>query len=126
MSEHLTLAELAEAAGLPGRTIRFYIARGLLDGPLKAGRGAAYTREHSRRLERIKALQAEGRTLSEIGRVLSGVQPKHVAEPSAWWQHAVADDVVVWTRTDMSPWRTKQVRAAIAELARVLQDEREE
>jgi DNA-binding transcriptional MerR regulator len=127
MSEYLTLAELAEASGLAARTIRFYIARGLLDGPLKAGRGAAYTAEHLARLERVKRLQAEGRTLSEIGRIVGGVEAEQVAAgPTAWWQHAVADDVVVWTRADMSPWRTRQVRAAIGELARFLGKEREE
>jgi DNA-binding transcriptional MerR regulator len=127
MNEYLTLAELAEASGLAARTIRFYIARGLVDGPLKAGRGAAYTPEHLARLARIKGLQAEGRTLSEIGRILGGVEAEQAAAaPTAWWQHAVADDVVVWTRADMSPWRTRQVRAAIGELARFLSKEREE
>jgi DNA-binding transcriptional MerR regulator len=126
MQECLTLSELAEASGLPARTIRFYIARGLLDGPLKAGRGAVYTPEHLARLARIKGLQAEGRMLSEIGRVLGGAETNYAAEPTAWWQHAVAEDVVVWTRTDVSPWRTKQVRAAIGELARLLHEERKE
>lgn len=119
MSDGMTLAELADAAGLPARTIRFYIARGLLDGPVKAGRGAAYTTEHLERLERIKKLQAEGRMLSEISRTVEA--PEGAAEapaPTAWWQHAIADDVAVWTRSDMSPWRAKQVRAAIAEFAR--------
>jgi len=124
MSDGMTLAELADATGLPARTIRFYIARGLLDGPVKAGRGAAYTPEHLGRLERIKSLQAEGRMLSEIGRTLEAPEGKAEAPaPTAWWQHAIADDVVVWTRTDMSPWRTKQVRAAIAEFARTTREE---
>jgi DNA-binding transcriptional MerR regulator len=77
--------------------------------------------------ERIKSLQSEGRTLSEIGRILGGVEAEQAAAaPTAWWQHAVADDVVVWTRADMSPWRTRQVRAAIGELARFLGKERKE
>ncbi len=118
----MTLAELAEASGLAARTIRFYIARGLVDGPVKAGRAAAYTPEHLARLESIKKLQSEGRMLSEIGLSLAGAAPeKNAAEPTAWWQHPIAGDVVVWTRSDVSPWRTKQVRAAIEELARNLQ-----
>ena len=121
MSADMTLAELAEASGLAARTIRFYIARGLLDGPVKAGRAAAYTAEHLASLEKIKKLQAEGRMLSEIGRRLAGVAPeKNAAAPIAWWQHSIAGDVVVMTRADMSPWRTKQVRAAIDDLARSL------
>ena len=35
MSNSRTLAELSEESGIPARTIRFYIARGLLDGPVK-------------------------------------------------------------------------------------------
>jgi DNA-binding transcriptional MerR regulator len=119
MSEDMTLAELAEAAGIAARTIRFYITRGLLDGPMKAGRAAAYTQDHLARLEKIKKLQAQGRMLSEIGRSLAGAEPQsNAAPPTAWWQHAVADDVVVWTRNDVSPWRHKQIREAIDELAR--------
>ena len=124
MADEMSLAELAEASGLAARTIRFYIARGLLDGPVKAGRAAAYTQEHLARLERIKELQAQGRMLSEIGRSLSGAAAapeRNATPPTAWWQHTIADDVVVWTRSDLSPWRTKQIREAIDELARTLQ-----
>ena len=123
MADEMTLAELAEASGLAARTIRFYIARGLLDGPVKAGRAAAYTEDHLARLEKIKKLQAQGRMLSEIGRsVAGGTTPeRYAAAPAAWWHHAIADDVVVLTRSDASPWRTRQIREAIDELARSLQ-----
>jgi len=115
----MTLAEIAEASGLPARTIRFYIGRGLLDGPVKGGRGAAYTAKHLARLERIQSLQARGRTLSDIARILGGVAGQSAsAQPTAWWQHPVADDVIVWVRAGASPWRTRQVRAAMDEFAR--------
>jgi DNA-binding transcriptional MerR regulator len=65
MADELTLADLAADTGIPERTIRFYIARGLLNGPVKAGRAAAYTPEHRKRLGKIKRLQADGRTLAE-------------------------------------------------------------
>jgi DNA-binding transcriptional MerR regulator len=119
MGDEMTLAELADASGLAARTIRFYIARGLLDGPVKAGRGAAYTPDHLTRLEKIKKLQAKGRMLSEIGRSLAGSAPERsrAAPPTAWWRHAIADDVVVMTRSDVSPWRAKQIREAINVLA---------
>lgn len=126
----MTLAEIAEASELPERTIRFYIARGLLEGPVKGGRSAEYTGEHVARLERIKGLQAAGHTLSEIARIL--VAPSDDESPAvratAWWQHAVAEDVIVWVRAGASPWRSKQVRRAVDEFARRLRpakDERE-
>jgi DNA-binding transcriptional MerR regulator len=118
MNDEKTLAELADATGIPARTIRFYISRGLLAGPAKAGRGAVYTGAHLERLERIKALQAEGRHLSEIAPLMEGGPEERPSYPStAWWQHAIADDVVVWTRGDVSPWRQKQIRDAVDQMA---------
>lgn len=119
MDEWLTLSELAEQSGVPGRTIRFYISRGLLSGPAGAGRSAAYTREHVERLDAIKREQAAGRTLSDIAQRLTASGSERAEPPPArpWWQHIVAEDVMVLARADASPWRTKQIRAAIAELA---------
>jgi DNA-binding transcriptional MerR regulator len=125
MSSSKTLAELSEEANLPARTIRFYIARGLLEGPVKAGRGAIYTDEHLARLEQIKALQAEGRMLGEIARELSaGAPAPEEVTPTPWWQHVIEDDVTVWVRGDVSPWRMKQIRAAMVEMASRLRKER--
>jgi DNA-binding transcriptional MerR regulator len=123
----MTLAEIAETSGLPARTIRFYIARGLLNEPVTRGRSASYTAEHLAGLERIKRLQAAGHTLSDIARLLNGPsQDQTAVAPTAWWQHAIADDVVVWVRAGGSPWRTKQLRAAVDEFARRVQAEKNE
>ena len=123
MTGPMTLAELADAAATPARTIRFYISRGLLDGPEKAGRAAAYTGRHLERLEQIKALQAEGLTLSAIAHRLAATRPSHAITPEAWWQYQIAEDVVVNVRADLSPWRTRQVRAAIEDLAARLKEQ---
>ena len=125
MSDHITLAELSERSGTPARTIRFYIARGLVQGPVKAGRSAAYTKEHLERLARIRQLQAEGRALSEIAPLLNQAKAPAVA-PSAWWQYQIADDIVVCARADVTPWRAHKVRAAIEELTRRLADKEED
>jgi DNA-binding transcriptional MerR regulator len=121
-TEQMSLAELAGKAGIAGRTIRFYIARGLLRGPDKAGRGAAYRAEHLERLREIKRLQAQGLTLVEIARQLSG-ERANAPEPLAWWHYAVAEDVVVMVRADASPWRLKQIRQHLAQLSTGLSDE---
>jgi DNA-binding transcriptional MerR regulator len=123
MSDSKTLAELSDESGIPARTIRFYIARGLLDGPVKAGRGAVYTAAHLTRLEKIKSLQAKGRMLVEIAYDLDGGQPvQTAATASPWWQHVIQDDVMVWVRGDVSPWRMKQIRAAVDDLAARLRE----
>ena len=119
----MTLADIAETSGIPARTIRFYIARGLLDGPVKGGRDAAYTEGHLARLKRIKRLQAEGRTLAEIGRLMAGAAGRFAAaSPTTWSQYAIAADVIVWVKAGASPWRTKQVRKAVDDLACSLQE----
>jgi hypothetical protein len=66
------------------------------------------------RLERIKRLQADGHTISEIGRILMGPSAAKSATepPTAWWEHAIAAAVIVWVRVGASPRRTKQPRAA--------------
>ena len=118
-----TLTELSEGSGLPARTIRFYISRGLLEGPVKSGRGAVYTAKHLARLEKIKQLQAEGRMLTEIAYDLrGGPRACTTAPPAAWWQHVIHDDVVVWVRGDVSPWRMKQIRTAVDEFASRLRE----
>jgi len=113
--KEFSLAELAEQAGLPARTIRYYISRGLLPGPLKAGRRAAYSEEHLRQLRRVAELQAQGLMLAEIARDL---QPAPARAPGAmaWWEYEVGDGVRVLVRGDLSPWRLSQVRGAIAEM----------
>ena len=118
-----TLAELAEESGVPARTIRFYITRGLLDGPAVAGRGASYGEEHLERLREIKVLQSQGRSLAEIARRLGGREvERDLPAPSAWWSYPVAEDVVVQVRADSAPWRLRQVQAALRALTAVLAD----
>lgn len=113
-----SLQELAAEAGLPARTIRFYIARGLLPSPAGAGRGAVYTGEHLARLRQVRKLQGKGLMLADIARQLGGERPEAgLPEPSAWWSYPLQEDVVVWVRAGLSPWRTRQVRALLAEMA---------
>lgn len=113
----MTLAEIAESAGLPARTVRYYIARGLLPGPVKGGRGATYTEDHVARLQEILRLQTQGQTLADIAGALEAA-PAALPSATPWWQHAIADDVIVWVRAGAAPWRTRQVRQALEEFAR--------
>jgi DNA-binding transcriptional MerR regulator len=113
-----TLAGLAEETGLAPRTIRFYIARGLLDGPGVAGRGASYSAAHVRRLEQIKELQARGLMLADIARVLAGArEPKELPAPETWQSYRLGDDVIVSVRSDAAPWRLKRIRESLREFA---------
>ncbi len=112
-----SLAELSEQAGVPRRTIRYYIARGLLEGPVKAGPRSAYGPGHLERLQRIQALQGEGLTLAEIARVVAGPVAELLPEPVAWQSYRVAGDVTVYVRAGVTPWRMKAIREALRDLA---------
>ncbi len=74
--------ELAKAAGIPVRTLRFYRERRLLPPPRREGRIAWYSEDHLARLRTIAALLDRGHTLGGIaeliaawekGRTLDGV-----------------------------------------------------
>jgi DNA-binding transcriptional MerR regulator len=62
----LSLAELAAAAGVPARTVRYYIAQGLLAGPGARGRQASYGEDHLLRLRLIRRLAERHTPLSQI------------------------------------------------------------
>lgn len=119
---NLSLVELSERAGVPPRTIRFYIARGLLPGPTRSGREAAYGSAHLLLLDRIKGLQAKGMTLTEVAfALLPGAAQEELCEPVAWLEYELADDVVVRVRSGIAPWRNKMIRNVLAETASKLQ-----
>lgn len=61
-----SLQDLSDLAGVTSRTIRYYIAQGLLPSPGKAGPAAAYTDSHLHRLRLIRRLQREHLPLAEI------------------------------------------------------------
>lgn len=68
--DQLSIAELAERVGLTRRTIRYYVAEGLLPAPGGRGQRRAYTPEHLLRLRAILRLKAAFLPLSEIRRRL--------------------------------------------------------
>ncbi|HOC18296.1 MAG TPA: MerR family transcriptional regulator [Vicinamibacterales bacterium] len=67
-----SIGELAVAAGVSRRTVRFYVQRGLLPAPEGLGRGARYTDAHLARLLQIKGWQEQGVPLEEVRTRLSG------------------------------------------------------
>ncbi len=76
----LTIGELAQAAGVTTRTIRYYVAEGLLPPPLGGGRAASYGDEHLQRLELIKLLKEEFLPLNEIRVLLAGLDDNAVRD----------------------------------------------
>ena len=115
------LQELADQTGVSARTIRYYIARGALDGPSGAGRSASYGPRHAERLREIQRRQDAGETLTEISR--APVALKQAAAPESWWRFSVSTDVVVEVRQNLAPWRMNRVREALEEMVRRLKED---
>ena len=69
--ERYRLVELADLTGVTQRTIRFYIAEGLLPPPEGAGPAAVYTAAHRDRLALINGLKDRYLPLREIRRRLA-------------------------------------------------------
>ncbi|MET9290489.1 MerR family transcriptional regulator [Streptomyces sp. NPDC003077] len=65
------MAELAEAAGITVRTLRFYRERKLIPPPRREGRIAWYNDHHLARLRTIAALLERGHTLGGIAELLT-------------------------------------------------------
>jgi DNA-binding transcriptional MerR regulator len=68
----MRVEQLSVRSELSVDTIRYYQSKGLLDPPRREGRVAWYHDGHLQRLERIRALQLKGFTLSTIVRLVSG------------------------------------------------------
>lgn len=124
MKESYTLAELAKRSGTPPRTIRFYIARGILAGPSQAGRNAEYGQEHLERLGAISKLKKDGLMLADIAHRLSpSVAREDIPSSAVCHSYAVSDDVTVLVRADVPPWRMQRIRRTLAALAAQLRKE---
>ncbi len=120
-----SLTELAELAGVTPRTIRYYIAQGLLPGPHQAGRGAHYTDSHLARLRLIRQLRNVHLPLAEIRRRLGQLDDPHVRELLAPAEHAGPETALDYVRSvlagDLPPgprrftaWLASDAPAALA------------
>ena len=66
----MTIDELARRVGMTARNIREWQTNGLLPPPERRGRVGIYTDDHMSRIERIKALRAQGFPLDVSRRIL--------------------------------------------------------
>ncbi|WP_084337207.1 MerR family transcriptional regulator [Actinomadura oligospora] len=87
------IGELADAAGLPVRTLRYYQERKLLPPPRRTGRIGLYSEEHLARLRMIGGLLERGHTLEGIRELLS-----------AWEQGRDIHSVLGVERAVTDPW----------------------
>jgi DNA-binding transcriptional MerR regulator len=85
-----SLPDLARAAGVTPRTVRYYLAQGLLPPPIGAGRGPHYDGDHLARLRLVRNLQERHLPLAEIRRQLASMSAADVREASELAQKEAA------------------------------------
>ena len=78
-TDQFSIAELADAAGVSRRAIRFYVSQGLLPAPAGLGRGKHYGSEHRQQLSDFE-LQTAGHSLDAI-RKISRTEPPLTEPP---------------------------------------------
>jgi DNA-binding transcriptional MerR regulator len=120
------ILELVQASGVPRRTIRYYVQRGLLAPPEGAGRGHFYRPSHLERLVRIRGLQDKGFGLEEIrsvledrGDVLAEAPP--APEVELLTRIGVSDGLDLVVSHGARPPSPAQVRAIAIAVARILE-----
>ena len=91
-----TIGELEELAGVPRRTIYFYVQQGLLPPPRGAGLAARYDEGHLSRLQAIPRLRAQGRRLDEIRSLFEAGTPEPLAR-------RLADEPIVSAEAAVAP-----------------------
>lgn len=77
-NQMMGIAELAGQAGVTLRTIRYYVAEGLLPPPTGVGPNRVYTEEHLHRLRAIRHLKSAFLPLSEIRRRLGAMSSEEL------------------------------------------------
>ncbi|MGH2513302.1 MAG: MerR family transcriptional regulator [Candidatus Limnocylindrales bacterium] len=101
IEKEYSLPDLADVAGVTPRTVRYYIAQGLLPAPAGSGRAARYGEAHLARLRLIARLQRQHLPLAEIRVRLDGIddetviaeldrpEPRRVAESALDYIHSI-------------------------------------
>lgn len=89
-----SLDELAREVGVTARTVRYYIAEGLLPPPDSIGRKARYSRDHLDRLRVIGQLKEQYLPLKEIRARLAEMTPEEIRQSARDHERRAASPAV--------------------------------
>ena len=132
--ERYSIDELSTLAGVTPRTVRYYIAQGLLDRPAGEKRGSHYLRRHLEQLLLIRQWTDAGLALDRIRELLSGAPPdppRRTVPPGSvevWSRVTVADGLEVHLepgRAGLSPEQARVFLRGITALYRQVRTETE-
>ena len=131
-AERYSLDQLASLASVTPRTVRYYIAEGLVDRPHGEKRGAHYGRRHVEQLLLIRRWTEAGLSLERIRELIAGAPedppPRRTAPGSVevWSRVTVADGLEVHIepgRAGLSPEQVRSLVRGITSLYRQLRSD---
>jgi DNA-binding transcriptional MerR regulator len=131
-SMRLSLDELATLAGLPSRTVRYYIQTGLVDRPDGEKRGAHYAARHLEQLLQVRRWADAGISLDRIRELRSGAlddpppRPVRPGSVEVWSRVTLADGLEVQIEPGRAGLSPEQVRALVRGLLDVYRSIRNE
>lgn len=117
--DRLSLDQLSSLAGATPRTVRFYIAQGLLDRPVGSKRGAHYTRRHLEQLLLVRRWTEAGLSLERVRELIAGAPedpPPRTTAPGAvevWSRATLADGLEVHVEPGRAGLSPEQLRALV-------------
>jgi DNA-binding transcriptional MerR regulator len=117
--EHFSIDELSTLAGVTPRTVRYYIAEGLVDRPEGKKRGSHYLRRHLEQLLVIRRWTDAGLSLERVRELMAGAPedpaPRR-APPGAvevWSRVTIADGLEVHIEPGRAGLTPEQVRGLV-------------
>lgn len=119
-----SIAEIVEQTDITRRTLRYYIAQGVLMPPVGQGRSAFYTDEHLKRVRKVREMQDKGLTLAQIrwqldpeAGELRGRPGETNIPPGPGWVHLpTTGELLVLMRMDLPKGRAETIKNAVAAL----------
>jgi DNA-binding transcriptional MerR regulator len=130
-TERYSLDELAALAGVTARTVRYYIAQGLLDRPEGEKRGAHYLRTHLEQLLQVRRWSDAGLSLERIRKLRAGAAqdpPPRPAQPGTvevWSRVTLVDGLelhVEPSRAGLDPQQLRDLVREVTKLYRALRN----
>lgn len=119
IARRLSIDELATLAGVTSRTVRYYIAEGLLDRPEGEKRGAHYLQRHLEQLLVIRRWTDAGLSLDRVRELLAGAPedpPLRAAAPGSvevWSRVTLADGLEVHIEPGRAGLAPEEMRALV-------------
>lgn len=117
--ERFSIDQLSALAGVTPRTVRYYIAEGLIDRPQGEKRGSHYLRRHLEQLLLIRRWTDAGLSLDRVRELIAGApedpQPRRAVPGSVevWSRVTLADGLEVHAEPGRAGLTPEQLRALV-------------